>query len=235
VKGQQWYQQENVVDAYEDKRFSGGGRLTDRQEKQAVLDGLAPVDGKKVLEVACGTGRFTVMLAERGADIVGVDISEPMLQEGRAKAQRAGVDDHLELMRGDAARLPFPDDHFDAVFAMRFFHLADAPETFLTEMCRVSKRQVFFDTYNRFSGRSVYNWALPMGSRLYSRGEVSEMLDAAALELADESHEFVFPFGFYRKLPDSVAKVFWRAEETVGDTSVGDRLASISYWNAEVV
>ncbi|WP_123538985.1 class I SAM-dependent methyltransferase [Halosimplex salinum] len=235
MKGQEWYQQETVVESYEDKRFSrGGGRLTDRLEKAAVFESLAPVEDKKILEIACGTGRFSVMLAERGADMVGLDISAPMLGEGRDKARRTGVDDHMEFMRGDAARLPFPDDHFDSVFAIRFFHLVDEPEAYLREMARVSKGQVVFETYNRFSGRSLYNWALPMGSRLYSRSEVDSMIEAADLRLTGETHEFVVPFGLYRKLPGSVARAFRTVEETIDRTSLGDRLASISYWNATV-
>jgi SAM-dependent methyltransferase len=235
VKGQEWYQDETVVESYEDKRFSrGGGRLTDRLEKQAMFDALAPVEDQSILEIACGTGRFTVMFAEAGADIVGLDISAPMLGEGREKAERAGVADHVEFLRGDASRLPFPDDHFDAVFAARFFHLADTPAEFLAEMARVTSGTVVFDTYNRFSGRSLYNWALPMGSRLYSRGEVESMLAEAGLELVTEEHEFVVPFGLYRKLPGSVARAFRRFDTAVGATPAGDRLASISYWTAEL-
>jgi SAM-dependent methyltransferase len=235
VKGQEWYQQEEVVDSYEDKRFSrGGGRLTDRLEKEAVLDALEPVADRAVLEIACGTGRFSVMLAERGADVVGLDISAPMLGEGRRKAERAGVTDAVEFMRGDAARLPFPDGHFDAVFAVRFFHLVDTPEEYLAEMARVSKNLVVFDTYNRLSGRVLYNWALPMGSRLYSRSEVDRLIDGAGLYLTGELHEFLVPFGLYRKLPGGVARAFRRAESTVGDTGPGNRLASISYWAAAV-
>ncbi|PSP54298.1 SAM-dependent methyltransferase [Halobacteriales archaeon QH_7_68_42] len=235
MKGQEWYQQEEVVDSYEDKRFSrGGGRLTDRLEKEAVLDALEPVADRTVLEIACGTGRFSVMLAERGADVVGLDISAPMLGEGRRKAERAGVTDAVEFMRGDAARLPFPDGHFDAVFAVRFFHLVDTPEEYLAEMARVSKDLVVFDTYNRLSGRVLYNWALPMGSRLYSRSEVDRLIDGAGLHLTGEHHEFLVPFGLYRKLPGGVARAFRRAESTVGDTGPGNRLASISYWSAAV-
>ena len=235
MKGQEWYQQEEVVDSYEDKRFSrGGGRLTDRLEKEAVLDALEPVADRTVLEIACGTGRFSVMLAERGADVVGLDISAPMLGEGRRKAERARVTDAVEFMRGDAARLPFPDGHFDAVFAVRFFHLVDTPEEYLAEMARVSKNLVVFDTYNRLSGRVLYNWALPMGSRLYSRSEVDRLIDGAGLHLTGEHHEFLVPFGLYRKLPGGVARAFRRAESTVGDTGPGDRLASISYWAAAV-
>ncbi len=235
MKGQEWYQQEDVVDSYENKRFSrGGGRLTDRLEKDAVLDALAPVEEKTLLEIACGTGRFSVMLAERGANVVGLDISAPMLGEGRQKAARAGVADHIEFMRGDAARLPFPDNHFDAVFAVRFFHLADTPGEYLAEMARVSSEQVVFDTYNRMSGRVLYNWALPMGSRLYSREEVNRLLDVAGLTLRNDHHEFLVPFGLYRKLPGGLARPLRRAETVVGDTGPGDRLASISYWSAVV-
>jgi ubiquinone/menaquinone biosynthesis C-methylase UbiE len=234
VKGQEWYQADDVAQEYDDKRFSRGGRLIDEREKRAVLEAITPVEDRRVLEIACGTGRFTVMLAERGAEIVGLDISAAMLQQGREKARSAGLDDHLEFMRGDAARLPFPDDHFDVVFAMRFFHLADTPASFLSEMCRVSREQVFFDTFNRVSTRTIYNWLLPMGSRLYSESEVLRLLNGAGLRLADEAHDFVLPYGFYRQIPDGVAETFRDADRLIGSTPVGRRMASVSYWDARV-
>jgi len=234
VKGQEWYQATEVAEEYEEKRFSRGGRIIDRREKQAVLDAIGPVDGKRVLEIACGTGRFTVMLAERGADIVGLDISAAMLQQGRHKARNAGVADHLEFMRGDAARLPFPDDHFDTVFAMRFFHLANTPASFLSEMCRVSKNQVFFDTFAGPSTRSLYNWLLPMGSRLYSLEDVQKLLGETGLSLVDSDHDWVLPYGFYRKIPDAIASRIRNMDTTIGDSMFGDKLASVSYWNASV-
>lgn len=234
MKGQEWYQEHDVAEAYEDKRFSGGGRLIDRREKAAVLDALGPVEGDRVLEIACGTGRFTVMLAERGADVVGLDISGPMLAQGREKARAAGVQNSLDFLRGDAGRLPFPDDHFDAVLAMRFFHLADAPETFLSEMERVTKDLVVFDTFRRFSFRSIYNWALPMGSRLYSRSEVDALLDSAELKLRSAWHDWVFPYGFYRQLPGAVAKPFRILDGGLGSLPGGNHLASVSYWQTSV-
>ncbi len=234
MKGQEWYQADSVAEAYETKRFSRGGRLIDRREKRAVLDALAPVEDRSILEVACGTGRFTTMLAERGADIVGLDISAAMLGQGREKAGSVGVSDRVEFMRGDAARLPFPDDHFDAVFAMRFFHLADTPASFLAEMRRVACEQVFFDTFNRFSTRSLYNWALPMGSRLYSSWEVDRLLDGAGLELESAEHDFLVPYGLYRKLPNRLAAGFRAVDTAVRSAPGGDRLASVSYWSASV-
>lgn len=234
MKGQEWYQAADVAAEYEEKRFSRGGRLIDRREKEAVLDAIGPVEGKKVLEIACGTGRFSVMLAERGADVVGLDISAEMLDEARQKARAASVADTVEFLRGDAGRLPFPDDHFDAVFAMRFFHLADTPAEYLSEIRRVSSGQIMFDTFNRYSTRSVYNWALPMGSRLYSRSEVEGLIDGAGLSLADDSHDFVLPYGFYRKIPNSLASAFRSLDMTIGTSPIGNPIASVSYWNVSV-
>ncbi|MFB6157198.1 MAG: class I SAM-dependent methyltransferase [Haloferacaceae archaeon] len=234
MKGKEWYQADEVAREYEDKRFSRGGRLIDRREKRAVLDAIGPVGEQEVLEIACGTGRFTVMLAERGADIVGLDISSAMLSQGRAKAAQAGVGDHIEFLRGDAARLPFPDDSFDVVFAMRFFHLADTPAKFLTEMARVARERVFFDTFNDASARVMYNWLLPMGSRLYSREEVERLIDEAGLELDGDEHDFVVPYGFYRQTPNSVADAVRNLDAAMGRTPLGRRFASVSYWSATV-
>ncbi|UPM42403.1 class I SAM-dependent methyltransferase [Halocatena salina] len=234
MKGQEWYQAKDIAEDYDTKRFSRGGRLIDEREKQAVLDAVSPVEDKRILEIACGTGRFTTMLADRSGEIIGLDISNAMLQQGRQKVRNNGVGDSIEFLRGDAARLPFPDNHFDAVFAIRFFHLAETPASFLREMSRVSRDQVFFDTFNRYSTRTVYNWLLPMGSRLYSESEVDRLLRGADLTLIDEAHDFVLPYGFYRQIPDEIASSFRDADTTVGETSIGDLFASVSYWNATV-
>lgn len=234
MKGREWYQADTVAEAYEDKRFSGGGRLIDRREKNAVLDAVAPFDDDRVLEVACGTGRFSVMLAERGANVTGVDISGAMLGQARQKARATGVADTVEFMRGDAARLPFPDDAFDVTFAVRFFHLADTPETFLSEMRRITRETILFDTFMRASARSVYNWILPMGSRLYASGEVRDLIEAAGLELEDASHDFVVPYGLYRQLPGTVAGPIRSLDNALLQTTLARRLASVSYWSVSV-
>ncbi len=234
MKGEEWYQADDVAEAYEDKRFSRGGRLIDRREKRAVFEALGPVEDREILEIACGTGRFSVMLAERGATVVGLDVSGPMLTQGREKARQTELSGQLDFMRGDAGRLPFPDDHFDAVFAMRFFHLADTPHSFLTEMRRVSRSDVFFDTFNRFSSRSLYNWALPMGSRLYSSGEVDRLLSDAGVRLVDAQHDWIAPYGVYRKLPNRLASALRGVDKALGSTPLGRPLASVSYWHGEV-
>ena len=234
MKGQEWYQADEIAAEYDDKRFSRGGVLIDRREKAAVLEAVSPLEGQDILEIAAGTGRFTVMLADQGANVVGLDISAAMLQEGRKKAEAMDVNDTLEFVRGDAARLPFPDDHFDTVVAMRFFHLADDPHAFLAEMRRVSRDRIVFDTFNRYSTRSIYNWALPMGSRLYSRREVRELLDANGLTIESVADDFLLPYGFYRLIPYSLAAPIWKGDRSLGRAPAMDRLASVSFYETRI-
>ena len=229
MKGQEWYQDEPIAEAYESKRFSGGGKLIDQRERQAVLDALQPVASKRILEIACGTGRFSIMLAEHGADVTGIDISTAMLSRSRAKSNATAVDT-IDFIRGDAARLPFPDNSFDAVFAVRFFHLTDTPSRYLREMRRVTKDRVFFDTFNARSARTVYNWLLPMGSHLYTEKTISHLLNRAQLELISVETDFVAPYGIYRSLPDLLANPLRSVDERFGQTSLGQRLATVTYW-----
>lgn len=78
---------------------------------------LGPVDGAAILEIGCGAGRFAVALAQRGAQVTGVDVSDAQIAAARERADRAGVG--MRLLRVDAADLsPLADASFDAVVAV---------------------------------------------------------------------------------------------------------------------
>lgn len=232
MKGEEWYQADSIAANYESKRFSRGGRLIDQREKAAVLEALGPVEGRRVLDIATGTGRFSVLLAEQGADVVAVDISRAMIDRAEDKRRRADPAGTVAFLRGDASTLPFADDSFDAVIAMRFFHLVDDAPRFLRELRRVSADTVIFDTFNRYSFRSIYNWALPMGSKLASTGEVASWLDAADLELRSAVDDWILPYGFYRVVPLVLADVLRPADAWSVRRPVVRRLASVTYWTA---
>ena len=92
----------------------------------------------KVLDVACGTGDFTIEIARKVADgskVTGIDISEGMLAVGREKVKKAGLD--IDMLVGDCEALPYGDNTFDRIsvgFGVRNFeHL----ELGLSEMLRV--------------------------------------------------------------------------------------------------
>ena len=79
----------------------------------------------RVLDLGCGTGDLTInlaRLAEKNVKITGLDYSLPMLERAREKAARAGVDERVDFVHGDASHLPFSDGYFDTVgisFAFR--------------------------------------------------------------------------------------------------------------------
>jgi demethylmenaquinone methyltransferase/2-methoxy-6-polyprenyl-1,4-benzoquinol methylase len=82
----------------------------DRGWRTAVRDALALRPGDRVLDLAAGTATSSAALAQTGAEVVGCDFSLGMLRVGK-KAGHRGV----ELVAGDALRLPFADASFDAV------------------------------------------------------------------------------------------------------------------------
>jgi demethylmenaquinone methyltransferase/2-methoxy-6-polyprenyl-1,4-benzoquinol methylase len=106
----------------------------DRGWRTAVREALALSRGDRVLDLAAGTATSSAALAKAGAEVVGCDFSLGMLRVGKA-AGHAGVD----LVAGDALRLPFADGAFDAVtisFGLR--NTADRSRA-LAELLRVTR------------------------------------------------------------------------------------------------
>jgi demethylmenaquinone methyltransferase/2-methoxy-6-polyprenyl-1,4-benzoquinol methylase len=94
-----------------------------------------------LLDVASGTGDFAVAAAKlKPSKIVGFDISEQMLNVGRAKVKRLGLDHIIEFQKGDSEAMPFTTGQFDAItvaFGVRNF---ENLENGLKEFVRVLKK-----------------------------------------------------------------------------------------------
>ena len=108
--------------------------------KKAVREIVDPHNPLKVLDVACGTGDFTIEIAEKlvaGSMIIGVDISEGMMAIGRDKIAKAGVAAVMEM--ADCEALPYEGNSYDRIsvgFGVRNFENLDIS---LNEMHRVLK------------------------------------------------------------------------------------------------
>lgn len=89
--------------------------------KDAMMDWLAPRAGQRLLDVAGGTGDIALRFLKRapGAEAVVLDMTEPMLVEGRKRAEAEAMADRLDWVTGDAMALPFEDNSFD-VYTISF-------------------------------------------------------------------------------------------------------------------
>lgn len=105
-----------------------------------VLEYLVPLQGKKVLEVACGRGGFATVLESRGAAVCGADFSAAALRIARQKASHGNAHSSgIAFSQADAHHLPFPSGAFELVISCETIeHLTD-PFAALKEMARVCK------------------------------------------------------------------------------------------------
>ena len=93
--------------------------------RKKAIKMLTQDEPKLILDIATGTGDFAIeALALNPEKVIGVDISEGMLAHGREKMKKRGLDDRIELQKGDSEGLLFDDNKFDAVivsFGVRNF------------------------------------------------------------------------------------------------------------------
>ncbi|MDY6777224.1 MAG: class I SAM-dependent methyltransferase [Candidatus Nanohaloarchaea archaeon] len=196
--GAAYYQDETVADRYDTKRFSDqGGQYIRKVEREAYL-ALLPddLDGLKVLDVATGTGRLAIDLAEQGADVEAADLSEEMLEQARAKAAERELD--ITFFQADAKDLPRDDDTYDIVTSQRFLHLVKDQRPYVEEMTRVSRDLVAYDFFNLWSLRILYEKLLPMESYLHHPKKIREMLQDLGLTDIQEERRLFVPYGAMR-------------------------------------
>lgn len=109
-----------------------------RRWRRELVRHLARFQPERILDVATGTAGVAMALASAtDAQVVGVDISEPMLERGRERVRAAGLDTRIKLQVARAESLPFPTASFDAVsFTYLLRYVADPAATML-ELARV--------------------------------------------------------------------------------------------------
>jgi demethylmenaquinone methyltransferase/2-methoxy-6-polyprenyl-1,4-benzoquinol methylase len=162
----------------------------DRRWRKAVADALALKPRERVLDLAAGTATSAAALARTGATVVGCDFSLGMLREGRGK----GVD----LVAGDALRLPFADAVFDAVtisFGLRNVHDTHQALAELLRVTRPGGRLVVCEfshpTWKPF--RTVYSEYL------------MRLLPAVATKVSSDPAAYVYLAESIRAWPDQAA------------------------------
>jgi ubiquinone/menaquinone biosynthesis C-methylase UbiE len=185
-----------------DERIPGSGpvdELFTDTEFDFILHNVCASD--HVLDMGCGTGRFTVPLAKRAAAVTGLDISSQMLSVNQEKLSRCGL--QATLREGDMTALPFPDASFDVVVSM--LALMHIP---------VQDRQVVFHEAARVlkpGGRLLIGVKNAVFERLFSgdRFATVDVTDVDAGELifteTKTGEEFTAPWHSFA--PDDLARL----------------------------
>lgn len=156
--------------------------------------------GRRVLDVACGTGRHTAVLAARGARVTGLDPNPAMLAVARAKCPQ------VEFREGRADAIPFEPGAFDLVLcALLMEHLPDVRPA-LAEMHRVARPggAVLVSVY--------HPWFLLKGIPPHFREE-----DGQEYEMPSYVH---LPSAYYRALTDLGMRVTDFLEPVVDDALI---------------
>ena len=188
---------DNIAHRYDflNHLLSLGIDITWRRKAVKYIGSIQP---QKILDVASGTGDFAFEALRLNPEkVVGFDLSEGMMNYGRAKAAKMNVANVVQFIKGDSEKMPFADNEFDAItvgFGVRNF---ENLEMGLREMYRVTRvggkiaileasqpqNTIIRALYGLYFGNVV-----PMIGRLFSK-------DARAYSYLPESVK-AFPEGF---------------------------------------
>lgn len=180
----------------------------DKTWRKKTAKAVAKDQPKTILDLATGTADLAIALAKYNpqAHIIGVDISEKMLEIGKAKIAKQGLDNQIDLRLGDAAALPFEERSFDAItvaFGVRNF---ENLQQGLSEICRVLKPngQVYileFSMPERFPIKQAYR--LYFKQILPKIGKQVSKDDWAYSYLPESVERFPKPAAFLQTLNDN--------------------------------
>jgi ubiquinone/menaquinone biosynthesis C-methylase UbiE len=191
-----FYQSSEVASDYDFHRFGSPERQRRNAAKwKTIRRALARAGGtdaiRTILDLPCGTGRFTGHLGRDGYDVIGSDIAIEMMQV--AAKQLAGTPRLHGYVRADAENLPLADNAIDCVMSIRFLlHIDPATRiSIIREMARVSTKWLILDYRHKHSYRYMtlrlrQMLGVPSARKLpqVSRAEMTRELEAAGVRVA---------------------------------------------------
>lgn len=147
-----------------DRFTSAADSFSDNVEHPAIERLIGDVAGARVLELGCGSGPYSVWLAERGAQVVGLDLSQTMisLAQERARERNVRADFRVADIRDP---LPFGEAEFDLVITATALHYVEDLGSAMKEASRVLKRDA----------RLVASVLHPMSTALFPLADSEDM------------------------------------------------------------
>jgi ubiquinone/menaquinone biosynthesis C-methylase UbiE len=165
---------------------------------QLLLEYFGDLNGKRVLDVGCGKGRFARVLAERypRASMVGFDLAEAMLRH---------VPSGVSACAGSMTALPFPPETFDCAYATESLEHAVEIDVAIAEMCRVVRpggRIVIIDKNAEQWGRLK----TPEWEKWFGRKELEKLLGRHCAKVSSR------PISYWEDVAPDGLFLAWLAE-----------------------
>lgn len=197
------YQRESWTSSYDEVRFGNkGGQYINEQEIQIVWKALNNLpEHASVLDVAAGTGRFTVMLASKGFQMTAFDASSSMLEIIQKKSESLNLS--IRLIEGDVRELPFHENQFQGVCCLRFLWHCDDWRNIVDLLLNCSCGPVVLDLMNHNSLRRYLRpFAIRKAYEVHTtQREAETYFHAKAFKILNRKTAFAFPFFIYRRFP----------------------------------
>lgn len=124
---------------------------------QLTFDLCGEVAGKRVLDVGCGSGRYSIEFARRGAEVIGLDLAPTMVEMAQEAAAAAGVAERCRFMQADFETWREPH-HFDICLGIGFFDYIEEPEIVLGKIRACTTERALFSFPIRWRLRSPTRW-----------------------------------------------------------------------------
>lgn len=168
-------------------------RKADPTIVKRLYEFLNPEPNCQYLDVGCGSGNYTIALAQKGAQFTGLDISTHMLEMGRKKYPS------INWVHGDARALPFPNNSFDGILCFLAIHHIRDLDPFFSEVLRVlrsgGKFLLFTNTPEQFNNLWFTHYFPKMmqkaASILFSREQVENAFSKAGFHSWEFEKYFV--------------------------------------------
>lgn len=164
---------------YEARWFDRWWRRSMFERFRVTMELCGDVRGRRVLDVGCGSGRYSIELAKRGAEVVGVDFSQAMLDVAARAAQAEGVASRCRFVRGDIRELPL-EGPFRCSLAIGVFDYTREPSSILERMRQLTRGRLIGSFPTR---RHPLNWLRKIRLTLagcpahfYSRAQLHRLL-----------------------------------------------------------
>ena len=204
-KIKQYY--EDMANSYDSVRFEcAKEKFVDEIQRGLILDMLGNLNGKKVLDIGCGTGRIGAHVAAHNpkADVIGVDTSKSMLKIAKNKAKKMKLK-NIVFKEGDIYNLKLPRGYFDVITFIRVIWHLEHPEIALNHIKKLLKKDgiLIVDFLNKQSYLGMLNRIRKdkqeVVSEFYSVKDILELLRKSGFSIESFKGQELLPYKVWNK------------------------------------